>query len=191
MPRPLICNSRPWECCWNLEHDLTGRCRGLHAGSKRCLPRGYGKLVIKIAAYRAVERIGLELDLEIEIAGWQLADPRRALAFEANILALGDAFRDRDIEFAIFQRDVARRVDLGHPQRNRPRRTAEGVTKVDQDLGMVVLAACMKLVRRARGSRTAASPGEQVLEKIAEIVSGAVRRGRQKTRNRHPNRAAA
>ena len=143
----------------DLEHHGAFRRRRLDAGAERRLPRCHRQIEIDVLAFDLEQRIGRELHLEIEIARLALAHAGRALAGEADVLALAHALGDGDVERAILDDDVAGVVDLRHAQGDRALGAGVGVAQVDDDLGVMVLAlGVVFATARRRQSRLGRAP---------------------------------
>jgi hypothetical protein len=116
-------------------------------------------------------RMGLESNLQMEVAGGPAAKARAALPCQAQMLpsrtALG-MFTSRPL----LQRRAPLRVGHGHAKRDGAARAAIGVFQVDEDLGVVVAA---RGLHRAAPRSTAGAAGaagavaEQGLEEVAEV----------------------
>src|SRR5690606_35087269 len=120
-----------------------------------------------------VARIRPEVHLEQQIARLALADPRTALPAEAHYLAFLEPLGDLHVEGARLEHDTARVVHFRRPQRDLPGGSAVHVLQVDQDPGVMVLAARVaRTAPEAAGARScaAAHAPEQLCEEIAEVA---------------------
>ena len=110
---------------------------------------------------------------------------RRPLPGQADELPFADPLRDLHVQRALAHRESPFGVHFRHPQRHRPRGAAEGVVEVDEDPGVMVLAAGVK-------PRPTPRPGgapEERGEKIAEVPGEASPAGSRGTRSPRPSRA--
>ncbi len=103
-----------------------------------------------------------------------LAHAGRALAGEADALALANALRDGDGQGAVLDGDVAAAVHLRHAQGDLALGAGVSIAQVDGDLGVVILALSVKLAlrRKAAASGTRApcvGLPEEALEKVGEL----------------------
>src|SRR5581483_1359453 len=98
---------QPYGALGGRDFDTRAECR---------FPRRHRKVEVEVFSGRAIERIFLQSNLEVEVSGPSLANARSALAFESDMLPVSDPFRDGDIESSVANRDMAGRVDFGNPQ---------------------------------------------------------------------------
>src|SRR5262249_8829075 len=99
-----------------------------------------------------------------------LPKARSALALETDVLPVEDSFRDGDIEGSIAKRDMAGLVGFGHAQGNGPRGALQAITQVDQDLGVMILSAQVKL-SAATPWLAAPHGSKQCVEEIALLLA--------------------
>src|SRR6185436_6311376 len=76
-------------------------------GTERRLPRGEGDLEVEVVTAHAVERVGLEVDLQVEVARGAAIRARAALAAQPQPLAVGRAGRNARGEAAALELDRA------------------------------------------------------------------------------------
>src|SRR5262249_22122947 len=129
---------------------------------------------IDILALDPVGRVRIEFDFKIEVARRSATNSGTSLAGEADQLAGRPTLGDCDIDLALAHAHLAALVECGAAQADGARRTLIGIGKIDEDLGVMILAAGAKLraatTATARGA-TALGTTEQRFEEVAEILA--------------------
>ena len=93
------------------------------------------------------------------------------------MLSFGNALWDLHVENPVAQHDMARIVDLRDAQRDRARRTCEGIAQVDQDPGVMVFAACAEPGLASGWTFAATHSAKQRIEEVTELTVLEIRAG--------------
>ena len=94
------------------------------------------------------------------------------MAGQANELPFADPLGDLHVQRALACRKPPFSVELRHAQCHGPRGSAEGVLEVDEDLGMMILAATVYTCPVPRPNRAAEERGEEIAEVPTEGLAG-------------------
>src|SRR5262249_39960694 len=133
-------------------------------------PRRQRKVEVEVLSRYPIEAILVHSHFKVEISSRCLPKAGSALTLETDVLPVEDSFRDGDIEGPIAKRDMAGLVGFGHAQSNGSRGPLQAITQVDQDLGVMILSAHVKL--SAAAPRLAAAHGsKQCVEEIAVLLA--------------------
>jgi hypothetical protein len=97
------------------------------------------------------------------------------------VLSFDNTLRDLHAEPPVAKHDMTPIVDLRDAQRDRARRTCEGIAQVDQDPGVMVLAACAEPGLASEWTFAATHSAEQGIEEVAELTVFESRAGELET----------
>src|SRR5690606_9566271 len=136
--------------------------------SERSFPRCDRQLEMDIASVSAIERVRLEIDGEVEIAGGRATRSGTTLLLEPDALAGGNAGRNPDVQGLAPATDIAVRIGFRKFERDRTRGATVGILDRNADGGVDVFP-----FHPSAGSETAeaaaARLAEQRFEEIAEL----------------------
>src|SRR5581483_6729902 len=148
----------------HLERDLAGRRGHLDVAAERGFPRRERQVDVEILAVDTEDRMRRHLDVEIEIAVAPAVDALAALACDAQLGAVGDAFRDAHLEVMRHPAHHTLFVDLGGHEIELDFGPAIGLVERELDAGLEVLPGNGPVRRVPAAARATAQAGKEVGE---------------------------